>query len=203
MGDAAVPPDSPGARFTRMLDRTQGALVGFARGLLGNREDARDVAQDVYIEAWRLAQRESPPFAAQSAPAATDRWLYVAAYHRSISLLRRRRVIGWESLDTATTLERAEHNEQATLEDQVADAASMRSALACLDPDDAACLQLAIVLGYPAGEIARVFEITPEAARKRISRALQRLRAAYRDQDAPPVGVPSSTPGIVRERRDS
>lgn len=196
MADSAQPA-LPAALFAEILDRTQVALVGFARGLLGNGEDARDLVQDVYVEAWRLAQRRGPPFTAQPDPTAVDRWLYLAAYHRAISLLRHRRVIAWEPLDPDQVPEPAGRTASLPFEDRVAESASLRSALASLEPEDAACLLLNLVQGYSAVEIARTLEITPEAARKRTSRALQRLRAAYHEQNPAGGDPPSVTAQTV------
>ncbi len=51
-------------------------------------------------------------------------------------------------------------------------------------PQDAACLLLSVVQGFTAAEIAQIIDIAPEAAKKRITRAKQRLRAAYFAQEA-------------------
>ena len=50
----------PAPAFARILDLTQATLMSYLRRLLGNGEDARDLAQDVYVAAWRVAQRGSP-----------------------------------------------------------------------------------------------------------------------------------------------
>src|SRR5579863_1499734 len=100
MPDSAPAP-LPAALFAEILERTQVRLVGFARGLLGNGEDARDLVQDVYVEAWRLAQRGGSPFSLRPDPIAVDRWLFAVTYHRAVSMVRHRRVITWQPLDAA------------------------------------------------------------------------------------------------------
>lgn len=209
MPDSAPVP-LPAALFAEILERTQVRLVGFARGLLGNGEDARDIVQDVYVEAWRLAQRCGPPFSLQPDPAAVDRWLFAVTYHRAVSLLRHKRVIAWQPLDEATP--QVDVSGRLPFEEYVVESAALQSALASLEPEDAACLLLNLVQGYSAGEIARTLEITPEAARKRTSRALQRLRTAYSQQNAPSTDPPSpqaqhtqpavAPPSVARKRGD-
>jgi RNA polymerase sigma-70 factor (ECF subfamily) len=173
------------ARFTEILGRTQSALYGYLRGLLGDGEDARDAVQDVYVDAWRQTLREAPPFGPVDDPKGVRTWLFHAAYCRAVSLLRHRRVLAWEPLDPACPPEPFARYTILPFEDRVVEGDALRRALAELDPDDAACLMLKEVGGFTAVEIARIAEVTPDAARQRLSRALKRLRAAYFAQAAP------------------
>jgi DNA-directed RNA polymerase specialized sigma24 family protein len=59
----------------------------------------------------------------------------------------------------------------------------VRTALAELAGDDAACLLLNTLYGFTAAEIATILDLSPEAAKKRLSRAKRRLRAAYLAQN--------------------
>jgi RNA polymerase sigma factor (sigma-70 family) len=107
------------------------------------------------------------------------KWLFHAAYCKAASNLRHRRVIAWEALDTALPPQPMEWG-GSRFENSVADAEEVRTALAELEPGDAACLTLGVVQGFTSVEIAHILDITPEAARKRLSRALQRLRRLFR-----------------------
>ena len=69
--------------------------------------------------------------------------------------------------------------EPAPFEDRVAESAALQAALDALDPQDAACLLFSAAQGFTALEIAEILQITPAAAKKRLTRAKQRLRAAY------------------------
>lgn len=44
--------------FGALLQATQSDVLAFVRHLVGNPDDAHDVAQDVYVRAWRAAQRK-------------------------------------------------------------------------------------------------------------------------------------------------
>lgn len=176
----------PAGRFDELLQSSQAALYAFTRHLLGESEDARDVVQDVYVLAWRAAQQGSPPFEAdwREADEANRRgWLFTVAYRQAVSLLRHRQVINWHSLDRIdegmTPLAAGLHRATEPFDNQIVEAEVVRAALAKLDPEDAACLLLRIVQGFTINQIAQIIGIAPNAASKRFTRAVERLRIAY------------------------
>jgi len=208
------------AAFTATLNRHQWPLYAFLRGFVAQDEQARDLTQDVFADAWRATLRAAPPFATLGlAPGvgeeggaddeAIRRWLFHAAYCRAISALRRRKLIRWESLDArdlnglasvtdprlqsvvagagqaSATRDWAEPFEE-PFEERVVEAAAMAAALAALPAADVACLLLSVVQGFTTAEIAQVIATTPDAAKKRLSRAKQRLRTVYLAQNGPP-----------------
>src|SRR5262249_33378018 len=124
-------------------------------------------------------QRAAPPFTSEGEEAAVRRWVFHVAFHRAISLIRRRRLIAWESLDVLRPPEPDRYYAPRPVEDQLAEGELMRSALASLGTGDAACLLLNAIHGFTAAEIAQILTITPVAAKRRLSRAKQRLRNAY------------------------
>jgi RNA polymerase sigma-70 factor, ECF subfamily len=170
--------------FQAILDRFPASLVRFVRHLIHSTEDARDTVQDVFVDAWRATQRQTPPFVAGGDERAVRNWLFHAAYCDAISLLRHRGVIVWESLATYDASDADEPPAHAAFEDQVIEGDALRAALATLEPPDVACLRLSVIEGFSAVEIAQILEIAPAAARKRLSRAMQRLRASYFAQEA-------------------
>ncbi|HEX8036199.1 MAG TPA: sigma-70 family RNA polymerase sigma factor [Ktedonobacterales bacterium] len=177
------------ASFADSLSHLQGALIGFVCGLVGDAEQARDVVQDAFVDAWRANQRGVPPFVEGADENDIRRWLFQAAYHRTISVLRRRRVIAWESLDLLEPREPDGLYEPAPFEDLVAEGELLREVLGSLGPKDSACLLLNVVQGFTAQEIAHMVNIEPEAAKKRVSRAKQRLRNAYFAQQTAASGT--------------
>jgi DNA-directed RNA polymerase specialized sigma24 family protein len=64
-------------------------------------------------------------------------------------------------------------------EDRVAERKVGRAALASPGSEEAASLLLNVVYGFTSAEIAAIIGIAPEPAKKRLSCAKQRLRAAY------------------------
>ncbi len=170
------------AAFTELVNRHQAGLQAFLRGFLETREQAHDLAQDTFHAAWRIAQHGTPPFIAEADEDEVRRWLFHTAYCRAIDHLRRRKLIRWEPLETAT--DAVVGGQLPAFEDALAEGEAVRAALATLAPSDAACLLLRVVHGFSAAEVGAIVGATPEVVTKRLSRAKQRLRAAYVAQNA-------------------
>jgi RNA polymerase sigma-70 factor (ECF subfamily) len=179
---APAPPHSP-QDFTALVNRHQGALFGFLCGLVSNPEQARDLTQDTFHDAWLVASRHESPFTPETTPEATRRWLFQVAYHRAISLLRRRQVIRWESLEESHDRDPDRYAASLAFEENIAEREAMQTALTSLTPPDVACLLLRVVQGFSAAEAGEIIGTTPENINKRLSRAKQRLRAAYLAQE--------------------
>ena len=171
------------SQFGDLLNATQGALAGFVRRMVGDAEEARDLTQDVFVDAWRLARRAEPPFVVPIEMSGVRRWLFHAAYRAAVSALRRRGVIAWESLDAQEPFALDPADEEPAFDARIVDRDAVTSALDALPPPDTAALLLNIVYGFPSPEIARILGVAPDAARKRLSRAMRRLRAAYFTQE--------------------
>lgn len=169
--------------FATLLEQVQRPLYSYLYDLLGDEEQARDLGQDTLCEAWRVARQGAPPFGSESTEAGIRRWLFSVAHCRAVNALRRRHLLRWESLDQPTISASAYPREPLAFEDQVAEGLVLRAALARLPVGDAACLLLNLVQGLSAAEIAQILGITPQASKKRLSRAKQRLRAAYFAED--------------------
>jgi RNA polymerase sigma-70 factor (ECF subfamily) len=177
------PPALSLAAFTTLVYRHQQALHAFLRGLADNYEQARDLVQDTFHDAWRAAQRGSAPFIAGASDDEIRRWLFHTAYCRAVSALRRHRLIRWEPLDLIAGLDPVAP--AAAFEDQIAEGEALRAALARLSPQDTACLLLRVVHGFSAAEVGRIVGAEPDVVNKRFSRAKQRLRAAYLAFESP------------------
>lgn len=175
----------PLADFASLVEGCQRPLYAFLRGIVADDEAARDLMQDTFCAAWQLAQRGSLPFA----PTADQedgvrRWLFHAAYNRAISLVRRRRLISWRSLDTPAAGNMLVHTHATTsFEDQLAEAHVMQTALLALAPADTACLLLIAAHDFTAVEVSQIVGASPQAVAKRFARAKKRLRDAYLTHD--------------------
>ncbi len=170
-------------QFTDLLDRCQWPLYTFLRGIVGDDEQARDLMQDTFYDAWRTAQQGIPPFdSASQEEAGCRRWLFHVAYHRACSTLRRRRIISWLPLESSNR----DAYEDCSFESQIAESQAVRAALASLSSADASCLLLIAVHDFTAGEVGQIVDASPEAVAKRFSRARRRLRDAYLAQNVQP-----------------
>jgi len=171
-------PDS----FTVLVERYQQPLYAFLRGFVEHGEQARDLTQDTFAAAWRATQARVAPFVAAAAEEERRRWLYRIAYRRAVDLLRRRRLVRWETLDP---IAETETGDLPPFEDRVIEGEALRAALAELPSQEVACLLLRIVHGFSAAEVGEIMSASAEVITKRLSRARQRLRTVYLGQNPP------------------
>lgn len=180
------------AEFTALVLQHQGALCNFLSGLVGNTEQARDLAQEVFQDAWRTGLRAETPFIHGALPEVMRRWLFQAAYYRAISALRRRRRLRWESLEERHELEPEAFSSPILFEDEVAEREALRGALDRLASRDVACLLLRIVQGFSAIETAHIIGASPQSVDQRLCRAKQRLRTIYLEQATATSSAPQN-----------
>jgi RNA polymerase sigma factor (sigma-70 family) len=171
------------ANFAGWLESVQRPLFSFLRGMLEHDEHALDVMQDTFCEAWRVARRSAAPFTGDRDDRECRRWLFHVAYHRAISLVRRQRIIRWQSLEEDGIAEVAG---AVSFEDAIIETQAMQAALQTLSPDDVASLLLIVVHGFTAAETGQIVGASAAAVAKRFARAKQRLREVYQAQNAAP-----------------
>ncbi|HYI99380.1 MAG TPA: RNA polymerase sigma factor [Thermoleophilaceae bacterium] len=102
------------AAFEMLVQRYQARLLAFCRHMLGSKEDAEDVLQEVFAAAYNA-------MLADTRPINTRPWLYRIARNRSLNHLRKPRPAGQDSMDiferengatTADTVHRREEFRQ-------------------------------------------------------------------------------------------
>src|SRR5438874_13380397 len=78
--------------FEVLFSRYQSRLLAFCRHLLGSKEDAEDVLQEVMTAAFNAILADDRPINVRP-------WLYRIARNRSLNHLRRAHAIGVDSMD--------------------------------------------------------------------------------------------------------
>ncbi|GCE13265.1 RNA polymerase sigma factor [Tengunoibacter tsumagoiensis] len=78
------------ANFEAIFLRYQGPITNFIYHLIGNREQAYDLAQDVFVKAYKALLGGTVV-----QPGALSAWLYRIAANTTTDTLRRRRLISW------------------------------------------------------------------------------------------------------------
>jgi len=97
--------------FEALVARYQARLLAFCRHMLGSREDAEDVLQEVFAAAFNAILADERPINARP-------WLYRIARNRSLNHLRRAQPIGVDSMDVhlsehgTTTADKVDKREQ-------------------------------------------------------------------------------------------
>src|SRR5437763_7933023 len=81
------------ADFEAIFLRFQGPITNFIYHLIGNREQAYDLAQDVFVKAYKALLGGTVV-----QPGALSAWLYRIAANTTTDTLRRRRLIAWPPL---------------------------------------------------------------------------------------------------------
>src|SRR5204862_1449733 len=80
------------AAYEALVARYQARLLAFCRHMLGSREDAEDVLQEVFAAAFNAMLADDRPISVRP-------WLYRIARNRSLNHLRRAQAIGVDSMD--------------------------------------------------------------------------------------------------------
>ncbi len=97
--------------FEVLVSRYESRLLAFCRHLLGSREDAEDVLQEVLAAAFNAIQGDDRPINVRP-------WLYRIARNRSLNHLRRTQAVGVDSMDVhfsdygASTADKAHDREE-------------------------------------------------------------------------------------------
>lgn len=195
------------ADFEDIFARFQTPLINFVFRLVGNREQACDLTQDVFVKAYRALSSGTTIQAA-----ALSSWLYRIASNTATDALRRRRLISWLPLSLFNEdrgvgagmpgMEGNGANQQGPSEDALASAANafsagydggrfeqhvadreiVESVLKRLPPKYAACLLLYEHEGFSCAEIAEVLNVSPSAVKMRLMRARERFITLYRQE---------------------
>jgi RNA polymerase sigma-70 factor (ECF subfamily) len=144
-------------------------IVRYLSVRLGSREEAADLAAEVFLEAFtrvpRLRWRGKPVLA----------WLYRVAANMAADALKKR----------ARELPTAEPHTTATVSDpadRLADREALTRALKTLPPDYQLVVHLRLVEGYPFAEVARLTGRSVGACEMLMLRSARRLRAVLEQE---------------------
>jgi RNA polymerase sigma-70 factor (ECF subfamily) len=163
--------------FTPLVERHQQRLVGLCHRFLGDREEALDAAQEVFLKAFRHAGDAEPR-------GRFFTWLHRIAVNHCLNRLRRRKIVRFLSLGGTAEEDRplaepaaAGLDPEGELEARERWRATRR-AIDTLPASQRAVLVLAKFEGLAYKEIAATLGITEGAVESRLVRAMRRLEAA-------------------------
>jgi len=157
-----------------LYDRHAPRVLGLTSRILGDRDEAEDVLQEVFLQVWRGPAR----FDASRGSAVT--WLLILARSRAIDRLRSLRRRGHDRqvpiddhpIASEENLERGAENAQ--------EGAAVRRALEALPPDQRRALELAYFDGYTQSEIAQMTGAPLGTVKTRLRQGMMKLRDGYR-----------------------
>lgn len=162
--------------FERIMLATEQRVVAVAWRLLGNREDARDAAHEVYLRVFKYLDRFRAGEDFQG-------WLYRITVNVCHDLARKRRAGGGEQLDELnvehdrTTFENSRAGDDAeSLTLRAQQLALVRRALATLPEKERAALVLRDIEGLTTEETARALGSRPVTVRSQVSTARSKIK---------------------------
>lgn len=151
------------AAFESLVRQTQRAVYSMVYRIVGNHDDAADVAQEVYLKTWR----NLPGYRGE---AAFTTWLYRVASNAAISHLRRRGRLAEPYEAERLPMPIVDDKSQERV-----DADEVERALDRLPASYRAVLVLKEMYDYSIEEVAKQMGITPGAVKVRLFRARNRL----------------------------
>jgi len=186
--------DGSGAAFERLVQRFQSRLVTVLEHMVGHRDLAEDLAQEVFLRVYRARQSYVPG-------AKFSTWLFTIANNLAASSMRnkgRRHEVSLDLRDTgpwkARPLESIVQASSGQMPARQLDKAEMRDvvqqAIAALSERQRMAVLLNKFEGMCYADIAEVMELTPKAVKSLLSRARVNLRdilQPYLEQGEPPT----------------
>lgn len=157
------------AGFQKAVLAHKDRVFGFAARMLGDREEARDAAQEAFVKLWQHRQTVEEGFA--------QAWLFRTANNLCIDRLRQRAghpQTEIENLDILTPSDPCPDPAQCALGRETGRA--IDQALGRLHPRDRAVLLLREVQGLSYEELALLFEVPAGTLKAILHRARERAR---------------------------
>lgn len=157
--------------YADLVNRYQGYVFTLVLRMIKTREDAEEVAQDVFIKAYRsLADfRGESKFST---------WLYTIANTTSITFLRKKK-LEVHSLDNEKVFEVADSKDsgfRANIVEQKSRVNMVNEAISMLSRDDAEIITLFYKAEQNLEEIGRILGLEPNTVKVRLHRARTRLK---------------------------
>jgi RNA polymerase sigma-70 factor (ECF subfamily) len=160
-----------GEALTRLFDLHSPVALGLLVRILGDRAEAEEVLQEVFLQVWTQADRYD---ADRSAPRG---WLLMLARSRALDRLRRREARRRREEETAEAESRLAVEPHGTERLEAAERQSrVSSALGSLSPEQRHCIELAFYEGLTHTQIAERLKAPLGTVKSRILLGMSKLR---------------------------
>lgn len=154
------------ASFRMLVERYQNLVFTIAFRITNNREEAEEVAQDVFMKVYYGLQNFE-------GNAKFSSWLYRIAHNTALTKIRNRKEV-FQSIDKVMNsgANTAVLNEA----EQGFTKADLNKAIGMLEPEEATIITLFYLSEQRLDEIAQILNIETNAAKVRLHRARKKLR---------------------------
>lgn len=159
------------ALFAELVKKYQNFVFTIAGRYASNREDAEEMAQDVFVKAYKS-------LADFRGDAKFSTWLYTITSTTCISFLRKKK-LALHSLDLEHVFELADSQDsgfRANQVEQKSRTSMVNQAIQLLNPDDAKVITLFYKAEQSLEEIGHIMGIDPNTVKVKLHRARQRLK---------------------------
>lgn len=157
--------------YAGLVSRYQNYVFTLVLRMVKTREDAEEVAQDVFVKAYRA-------LADFRGDARFSTWLYTIVNTTCITFLRKKK-LETHSLDNDSVFELADSQDsgfRANLVEQKSRQAMVNQAISLLSEDDAQVITLFYKAEQSLEEIAQILGVESNTAKVRLHRARARLK---------------------------
>ena len=163
--------------LSELYRRYASMLLGLSRRILGSTEDAEEVLQEVFVQAWSQAER----YDQRRASAST--WLVLITRSRSIDLLRNRKVRA-RTADNAGREQYQHHTSPEGVSNVLSDERrkKMAAAMSKLPGEQREVLEFSFFLGWTQKQISEETGTPLGTVKTRTLLAMKKLRAALKDE---------------------
>jgi RNA polymerase sigma-70 factor (ECF subfamily) len=157
--------------FADLVKKYQNYVFTLALRFTHHREDAEEVAQDIFVKAYRS-------LADFRGTAKFSTWLYTIVYSTSITFLRKKKM-DTTSIDDENTFIQLENKDggfKANMVEQKSKMNMLNQAIAMLSEDDAYLITLFYKAEQSLDEIGNILGAEPNTVKVRLHRARTRLK---------------------------
>ena len=156
------------AAFDALYTSTSAKLFGVCLRLLGNRTEAEDALQDIYVKIWNKADRFA---VADTSPIS---WLVAIARNHCIDIMRARRGVASDLDEAMHVAEPSANPEQTAM--AAGEARRLHDCLEALDPPRAAAVRGAYLNGDCYEVLAQRHKVPLNTMRTWLRRSLMKLK---------------------------
>lgn len=161
--------DGETALYTILVQRYERLVFNLALRMMKNREDAEEVAQDVFVKAYRALQ-------SFKGDAKFSSWLYRITYNRSLDLLKKRkREPASENIEAIAGIDYGQVENILDRMEQKAQQELILQGINKLEAEDAFIISLYYYKEHSVSEIAEITSLTESNIKIKLYRSRKKL----------------------------